>query len=179
MKYRAGGYAYLYLLFAIALLAIAMTGVASLDMLTRRQSDERELLRIGHEFRSALISYRQSHPSRQFPLKIEDLLEDRRGGSLKRHLRKLYVDPVTRRSDWGVIRQAGYIIGVHSLSENAPMKVANFEPEDIDFEGKESYSEWLFLAVEPIDSGMYKPSNGLVPIDSERTPTVSAPSGKP
>ncbi|CAD7377098.1 type II secretion system protein [Xanthomonas arboricola] len=163
MKPRVHGYAYLYLLFAIALLAIAVTGIASLDLLARRQAEEHELLRIGHEFRTALFSYRQAHPSRQFPLELKDLLEDRRGGALRRHLRRLYVDPVTRQAEWGVIRQAGQIIGVHSLSERTPMKIANFEPEDAGFDGAQTYAEWTFLTTEPSAAPMVPTQNAPGP----------------
>lgn len=160
MKPRDHGYAYLYLLFAIALLAIAATGVASLDLLARRQAEERELLRIGHEFRAALFSYRQAQPSRQFPLALEDLLEDHRGGGLRRHLRRLYVDPLTRTNEWGVIRQGGQIIGVHSLSARSPMKMANFDPEDAGFENASNYAEWTFLAIDPVDPAGAPAPNG-------------------
>jgi len=174
---RHQGYAYLYLLFAIALLAIAATGVVSLDLLARRQAEERELLRIGHEFRAALFAYRQAQPSRQFPLALEDLLEDRRGGGLRRHLRRLYVDPVTRKSEWGTIRQGGQIIGVHSLSERTPMKMANFEPEDAGFENAKNYAEWAFLAIDPVDPTGQPAPNGQSPnaLPLNSRPTRPAP----
>ncbi|HEY0332297.1 MAG TPA: hypothetical protein VGC74_01090 [Stenotrophomonas sp.] len=175
MKLRNHGYVYLYLLFAIALLAIAVTAVASLDLLARRQAEERELLRIGHELRVALFSYRQAQPSRQFPLALEDLLEDRRGGGLRRHLRRLYVDPVTRKSEWAVIRQAGQIIGMHSLSERTPMKIANFEPEDAGFEKAKNYAEWTFLAIDPLDQASQPPPDDQPQIQ----PPLNSPAPPP
>lgn len=145
----AGGYAYLALLFVIALMAVAATGVAALDHLTRRQLDERELLRQGHEFRAALLSYRQAHPSRQLPTTLDQLLEDSRGPVLRRHLRRIHVDPMTRRAEWGLVLQAGQIIGVHSLSERPPLKQAGFDEEDAAFSQATTYREWAFMALEP------------------------------
>lgn len=150
VKRVAGGYAYLALLFVIALMAIAATGVAALDHLTRRQLDERELLRQGHEFRAALLSYRQAHPGRQLPTTLEQLLEDSRGPVLRRHLRRIHVDPMTRRAEWGLVLQANQIIGVHSLSERTPLKRAGFDEEDAAFSQATTYQEWVFMALEPL-----------------------------
>jgi len=63
-----------------------------------------------------------------------------------RYLRTLYPDPLTGE-DWVPIKggATGGIIGVHSSSEQEPIKKANF-PEGLElFEGKEKYSEWQFL----------------------------------
>lgn len=144
------GYAYLALLYVIALMAIAATGVAALDHLTRRQLDERELLRQGHEFRAALLSYRQAHPSRQLPMTLDQLLEDSRGPVLQRHLRRIHVDPMTRQAEWGLVLQANQIVGVHSLSERMPLKQAGFDEEDATFSQAKTYQEWVFMALEPL-----------------------------
>jgi hypothetical protein len=36
---------------------------------------------------------------------------------------------------------------VHSLSEETPIKVANFHDADRQFEGKTKYNEWMFIYV--------------------------------
>ena len=62
-----------------------------------------------------------------------------------RYLRRLYLDPLTGKAEWGIVKapDAG-IAGVHSLSEEAPLKRAGFRVRDAAFEGKLKYSEWRF-----------------------------------
>lgn len=146
-----GGFAYLYLLFLIALLSIAATAMAAIHHYDRVRSEEAELLRIGAEFRTALHHYRDNRPDHAYPTSLDELLLDQRSRPPARHLRKLYYDPITRKQDWGLVTQAGRIIGLHSMSEKEPMKVAGFTPGDAKFEGAKRYSEWVFLAAPVID----------------------------
>lgn len=148
MNQKAHGFAYLSLLFVIALLALAGTGLAALEHLDRRQQEEQELLRQGHAFRAALLSFRQAHPSRQLPQTLDQLLEDQRGGTLHRHLRRIPVDPFSRSADWGLIMQGNQIIGVHSLSNGTPLKQAGFDEEDVGFSNATSYAGWTFMVME-------------------------------
>lgn len=146
---QARGYAYLYLLFVLALLSVAATGTATIAYCETKKQEEQELLRIGREIRAALISYRSSRPERVLPASLGALLTDARSTPMRRHLRKLYYDPITRTREWGLVMQAGQIVGVHSLSGRRPLKQAGFDPEEAGFEGAEHYSDWVFLAVEP------------------------------
>lgn len=59
-------------------------------------------------------------------------------------MRRIYSDPVTGKAEWGLVVVAGRVVGVHSLSQDMPIKVANFEPAEAAFAGKEKYSEWVF-----------------------------------
>lgn len=155
----AAGFAYLYLIFLIALLSVAAAATTAIYRYDRIRSEETELLRIGAEFRQALHRFRDSRPERAYPASLDELLLDRRSYPYKRHLRKLYYDPVTRKQDWGLVVRAGRIVGVHSTSDKAPMKVAGFSAEDAAFKGSAHYSDWVFLAapdagsVKPVDSG--------------------------
>src|SRR4030067_2335831 len=79
---------------------------------------------------------------------LEELLHDPRFPNLVRPLRKLDVDPMTGRAEWGTVKAPdGGIMGVYSLSEEAPIKVANFHDADRQFEGKTKYNEWMFTYV--------------------------------
>lgn len=150
---RQRGFAYLLLLFMVALLAISLLAVGSLEHYARVRSDEAELLHIGAQFRRAIASYRNAVEPRTYPPTLDDLLQDRRNGVLRRHLRKIYVDPMTRNREWGLVREGAGIVGVHSLSERKPMKVAGFDPQDAALEGAERYSDWVFSPVSVLPSG--------------------------
>lgn len=143
---RSAGFAYLFLLFTIALLAISLLAAGTLQRYARIRSDEAELLRVGSEFRRALQSYRHHTAQRTFPASLDELLDDKRSRPTKRHLRKIYFDPITRTRDWGFVKEEGRIVGIHSLSDRQPMKVAGFVPENHMFEGSGHYSDWVFLA---------------------------------
>lgn len=141
---RQSGFAYLFLLFLIALLAVSVLAISTLAHYAGVRSDEAELLRIGGEFRRALASYRDAANPRVYPASLDELLLDRRSGIERRHLRKLYIDPITRQSEWGLVMEAGRIVGVHSRSERTPFKVSGFDPVDGAFEGAAHYSDWIF-----------------------------------
>jgi hypothetical protein len=141
---RQGGYAYLFLLFTLALLSIAALALAHLDHLAVRRADEAELRRIGAEYGRALAAYHDAAEPHVYPASLDALLSDRRGGLERRHLRKVYFDPVARTREWGLVVEGGQVVGVHSLSERAPLKVAGFAPGEIGFEGAQRYTEWVF-----------------------------------
>ena len=130
------GVAYLGLLIAVALFGLGMVGTARLLASTQRADKEKELLYIGHQFREAIRSYYASGPATgQFPPTLEDLLVDKRSPTLRRHLRKIYLDPLTLKPSWGLVKApGGGIMGVYSLSKSEPLKRAKFDPEDADME---------------------------------------------
>lgn len=141
---RHAGFTYLFMLYTLAIASVATLAVASLQHLAQVRSDEAELLRIGAEFRQALARYRDGHPSRAYPATLDELLLDERSGVARRHLRKVYHDPITRTPEWGLVIEQGRITGVHSLSGRAPFKVAGFDPEDQEFNGAATYADWVF-----------------------------------
>jgi len=109
----------------------------------QRQDAEEELLAIGIEFRNALISYASATPVGQsrLPRTVEDLLKDPRYPNPRTHLRRLYVDPMTGREEWGTVPSPDVtgIIGINSLTTATPLKIGNFDLEFQNFEGKTSY----------------------------------------
>ena len=132
------GFTYIGLLIGVVIFGIASVGAARLLASTERAEREAELLFVGHQFRDAIGSYVQAQPRpAQYPMTLEDLLLDKRFPAPRRHLRRVFVDPVTGKSEWGLVRAPeGGIMGVYSLSEREPLKRANFEPEDADFAAK-------------------------------------------
>lgn len=144
---RQGGFSYLWLLLLIALLGLGLTRVVEIEATATQRDKETELLFIGDQFSRALNSYWRTAATpemRVYPASLDDLLLDRRDGQLRRHLRKVFVDPVSGRAEWGLLRAGGRIVGVHSLSTLRPIKQGNFAPENEALQGKEQYAEWIF-----------------------------------
>jgi type II secretory pathway pseudopilin PulG len=151
---RARGFTYVALLIAIAVFGVASVGFATYWSEFDRAEREKELLRIGHEFVRAIRGYYESSPGtvRRYPRSLEDLLEDRRFVGIRRHLRRIYVDPMTGVPTWGVVRAPdGGVMGVFSLSEMQPKKRANF-PAWVDATvAAATYRDWRYVYVPPAD----------------------------
>ncbi|WP_058048379.1 type II secretion system protein [Janthinobacterium sp. Ant5-2-1] len=147
---RQRGFTYLGLIILVAILGLVGAAGLKMGSLLQRQAAEQELLDIGAQFSDALYSYAAATPpgQPQQPPSLAALLRDPRTPQLRRHLRKLFVDPITGRAEWGLLYQPGSngIIGVHSLSQTAPLKIGNFEARFTGFEGKTHFSEWRFMA---------------------------------
>jgi type II secretory pathway pseudopilin PulG len=149
---RSGGFTYLVVLFAIAFIGVALALVSELWSQTRQREKERELLYIGHQFREAITQYYQRSPGtvKRYPEKLEQLLEDKRYLTMQRYLRKIHIDPMTGKAEWGVIAApSGGIMGVHSLSAATPVKQDNFDAEDRGFAQARKYADWSFTYVPP------------------------------
>lgn len=145
---RDGGFTYLGVLFLVAILGLGLAGASQSWSVASQRSRERELLWVGTQYARALQSYYQQSPGlRQYPRRLEDLLEDNRFPAPRRHLRRLYPDPISRSTRWGLVNTPdGRIAGVYSLSEEAPWKRANFPLRWEGFAGRRKYSEWKFVA---------------------------------
>lgn len=142
------GLMYLALLFVIAISAIALAGQGSWWSVERQRDKEQELLFVGDQFRQAIARYYESSPGpvKRYPASLDDLTLDRRVLPARQHLRRIYADPVTGASAWGQVRASdGGVMGVYSLSLSAPLMRRGFAERDIDFIGKKSYSDWVFL----------------------------------
>ena len=143
------GFTYLGALFLIVLMGLALAGTGELWSTASQRAKERELIWVGTQYARALRSYYQAPAAGVpfYPMELEELLEDHRHPSLRRHLRRLYPDPITGSTDWGLIR--GYedrIVGVYSRSDREPMKTAGFPPRWSSFEGARRYADWKFVA---------------------------------
>ena len=144
---RARGFTYIGLLILMAIIAIAATASIQLGSVTQRRHAERELLFLGTQFRAALTSYALASAPNQprFPRSLEHLLRDPRVPGLRRHLRRVPIDPLTGKDEWGIVRSAdGYIVGIHSLSDAAPIQHGNFDAEFAEFAQASSYRQWVF-----------------------------------
>lgn len=159
---RQRGFTYIGLLLLIAIGGIGLATVGQIWHTEAQREREKELLFVGEQYAMAIGSYYESTPGavKQYPASLEALLQDHRFPVMRRHLRKLYRDPVTGDVEWGLILQQGRIVGVHSLSEQRPLKVASF-PEGRDrFAAAGSYSGWGFVyAAVGSQGGAWQQSN--------------------
>lgn len=145
------GFTYLWVLLMVALLGMGLALGAEVYRTSLQREQESALLAIGHEFRAAIRSYYQVPVAKgavtafaRYPTSLEDLLRDPRSVSVTRHLRQIYVDPLTGRAEWGLIKVGDRIVGIHSLADRSALKQGNFEPQDLLFEGRAKVSEWWF-----------------------------------
>ncbi|MGB0127209.1 MAG: hypothetical protein WBP72_06170 [Rhodocyclaceae bacterium] len=130
------------------LMTSAMVAVAGVWELGYRREKEAELLFIGGQFRRALAGFYKDGTNEvdRYPRQLADLVKDPRILTTRRYLRKLYTDPITGTTEWGLLRNAnGGIIGVHSASDKEPLKKINFRKADEGFTKKEKYAQWIFV----------------------------------
>jgi type II secretory pathway pseudopilin PulG len=141
----SAGFTYIGLLLAVVLLGVALSAVGTVWRTSAQREREKELLFIGHEFQAAIAAYYEAG-GRQFPQDLSDLLEDKRWPEPRHFLRRMYADPMTRKTDWTVIRADSLgITGVASSSSDVPIKKRGFQPEDEAFADAETYQDWKFV----------------------------------
>lgn len=147
---RQGGFTYLAILFFVAVLGVGLAAVGEVWDTASRRDKERDLLQAGRELRDAIGRYyaAPSGGAARYPSGLEDLLKDSRVPGIRRHLRRIPVDPMTGKTDWATVAApGGGIAGVHSRSEDEPLKTANFGLGEEGFDGTKKYSEWRFVFV--------------------------------
>lgn len=147
---HAHGFTYVGLLIVIAIISLAATSSVQLGAIAQRRQVEDELLFVGLQYKRAIRSYFEAAPPgapSAAPPRLEDLLRDPRFPYPKRHLRRLYPDPLTGKNDWALIRtlDGQGILGVHSRSKESPIRIDNFPDEFFHFKGKQRYADWVFV----------------------------------
>jgi len=144
---RAGGFTYIGLLIAVAILGLSLSEVGVLWRTQAQREREQELLFIGHEFKNAIASY-YAAGAHQYPAELADLLDDKRFPEPKHHLRKLYTDPMTGAPDWTLISAPMQgISGIASSSKAEPIKKAGFGEDEDTFKDAAGYCDWQFIYV--------------------------------
>lgn len=174
----AGGFTYVGLIILVAIIALVGATTVRLGVTLQRAQAERDLLHIGEEFSNALKSYADAtKPGQpQQPPTLKELLRDPRFPGTRRHLRKIFVDPMTGRAQWGIVYLAGDkgVLGIYSLSTAKPIKVGNFPSRFQAFGGKDKISEWVFTfdGQPPL---LQRQSGQSSPGKDAAVPTVPAP----
>ncbi|MHC8367443.1 type II secretion system protein [Pseudomonas sp. ZT5P21] len=154
-----GGFTYLGVLFLIVVMGMGLASAGELWSTASRRDRERQLLWVGTQYAQALRSYYRSSPGlAQYPQALEDLLQDERFPSPKRHLRQLYPDPIGG-GEWALMRGFdGRITGLSSASTGKPLKQADFPTQWSDFAGMASYKDWQFVAEKAFLDGTSGPA---------------------
>lgn len=147
VKRRQRGLALLLVLLAVAVIAgVSASALQAGAQVTRRDAEE-ELLHIGQTFQQAVLSYVNTTPGQAAlgPRSLDDLLRDPRVPGVRRHLRQIPHDPLTGRSEWGLLKSPdGQIIGIYSLAEGQPIKRVGFEPALARLTDAPNYQAWIF-----------------------------------
>lgn len=146
------GFSYLWVLLLVALLSLGALRGAELAATASQRERETELLFVGYQFREAIGSYVRASGGNginAYPASLDDLIEDKRFPSIRRHLRKVFVDPVTGEPEWGLLTVGGRITGVYSQATSRPLKQGGFDPEEAGFANAKQYKDWVFAYQAP------------------------------
>ena len=148
MRYELqAGFTYIGLLVAIVVMGLMLTLVGRVWSISEQREREAQLLFAGDAIRMAIASYFAS--GHRYPLSLQDLILDDRSPVPIRHLRRLYIDPMTGTADWTLVRapDGSGIMGVASSSRLAPLKRNGFASVDAAFEDSDCYCAWQFVYV--------------------------------
>jgi len=177
------GFTYISAIILVAIIGLVAATTVRLGATLQRAAAERELLYIGEQFSDALKSYANATPQGQpqQPPTLKELLKDPRFPGTRRHLRKIFVDPMTGKPEWGIVFMGDKlgVLGIYSLSTAEPIKVSNFPTRFQAFEGKRKISDWVFTF-----NGQEPPPPGQLPAkpggNNPATPMTGSPlTGKP
>jgi type II secretory pathway pseudopilin PulG len=137
----------------LVLLVICMLGLSAAGPMWAHESKrtkEQELLRIGLLYAKALKEYRDAAPGSlaEYPQRLEQLALDDRFVGVRRHVRKLYPDPLNPGQSWGlVLNERQRIVGVYSQSAEPPIGDAPLLAPQLRL-GAAHYADWKFMAEE-------------------------------
>ena len=168
------GSIYIWMLFTVTIVGILLAATGQVWQVKAQREKEKELLLVGEQFRQAVMSYYNSVSGgdKKYPQSLEDLLLDKRGPVPERHLRKIFLDPMTKNNEWGLVEEpvpeqsSGSsarvsrsdlgIIGVYSLSRKGPIKSENFPDHYSTFAEASTYQDWQFVFSQESTEGSSK-----------------------
>jgi type II secretory pathway pseudopilin PulG len=132
----------LTVLVAIAILGLSAGIAGSSWRSVMQRAREQELLFRGDQYRRAIVSYHAVRGG--YPRRLEDLLKDPRALHVLRHLRRLYLDPMTGRAFETIRDKDGRIRGVYSVSSLRPFRKEGFAEPYKAFGKAVTYRDWRF-----------------------------------
>jgi type II secretory pathway pseudopilin PulG len=142
------GFTLLAVMAAMFLLALGTQKVMFVLSQQAQREREAELLQVGAAFAQAIGAYYESSPGtvKRWPANLNDLVDDKRFVGMRRHLRRVYMDPITRSEEWGLVRASdGGIEGVYSLSDASPIRSGALTVGDLRLPAASRYTDWQFV----------------------------------
>jgi type II secretory pathway pseudopilin PulG len=156
------GFTYIGFMIAVAMTGAGLAAYGEFASHAAQREKEAELIFRGEQYRDAIASYYRKE--QRYPKSLDELLEDKRFPMPVRHLRRLYRDPVTGQEEWGLVEApGGGVMGVHSRSEDAPVRTGNFTEKNQEFVEAKTYADWKFIHSPPglsprVDKPVDKPA---------------------
>ena len=92
------GFTYLMLLWWVAISGVLLTALAQRWTIEAQRQKEMDLLFKGSQIKAAIEAYAKVPVQEgvgRYPAELKDLLEDKRTGAARHHLRRLWLDPIT------------------------------------------------------------------------------------
>jgi type II secretory pathway pseudopilin PulG len=147
----ARGFSYVLVLLLLMVLGLGLS-VAGPRWANEQQRDrEHELIRIGHLYGQAIRTYYEASPGslKQYPPTLDSLLVDMRFVGTRRHLRRLYTDPMRPGLPLEpVLGSDGTIRGVRSTSDLEPFLQDTLRLDGlIEIRPARHYRDWAFTAL--------------------------------
>lgn len=147
LRTTQGGFTYLMVIALIALLGLALSVIGPRWADDAQREREQELLKVGALYAQAIKSYYEASPGslKQYPPDLQSLLLDTRFVGMRRHIRRLYADPLQPDRPWGLVRDNdGRVHGIFSQDERAPLRQAPLSNEWLELRAAGRYSQWVF-----------------------------------
>jgi len=138
------GLTYFGVLILVTLIGLSLSLAAKVVSQAMQRDNEQQLLWVGHAYRDGIEAYLRKHG--RYPADLQSLLADPTGTVPEHFLRTLYPDPITGSAEWTVLKGPdGGVMGIASKSAKAPIKIANFDDDDVDFDKAATYADWKFV----------------------------------
>lgn len=104
-----GGFTYLGVLIAMALIGIGLLAISEVWTTTTKRQKMAQLDWVGEQYVQAIESYYYANTGsvHLYPPTLDDLLEDKRYLSIRRHIRTLYGNPFTNGNAWKTLPAPG------------------------------------------------------------------------
>jgi type II secretory pathway pseudopilin PulG len=154
MTNTQGGFTLVVVMAAMFMLALGTQKVMFVVSQQAQREREAELLQIGAAFAQAIGTYYESSPGtvKRWPTSLKDLEDDKRFVGIRRHLRQVYMDPITRSETWGLVRTSdGGITGIYSLSDASPIRSGALTIGNLSLPAASRYADWQFV-YEPVNA---------------------------
>ena len=146
------GFTYVTVMAVVALLGIGLAAMGPMWSEAAQREMEQDLLRVGTLYAQAIDSYYAVSPGsvKRYPPNLDSLVLDTRFVGTRRHLRRLYADPLQPSRQWGLVRAPdGGVRGVYSLDERRPFARASLTLDAVSLPAVQRYVDWKFMPKDP------------------------------